>query len=293
MAKSVLDKVYFDRLTIRSIDQITNKWKALYIQDDDLLLSEDVESSLINIKHTLPLTASETAPFNYSYLHNQILRESILSTHKALAILRSIIRDISNGQLTYSEVSAYLVNMLLAKSICILLGVWYSHNPIRKIDSKNEYFIIDLFHKKINNLESRIFNIKDTQLSHKQFWTLFSNVLKNTTGPNINSGLLEFLNNNNHESFSKIRNYLQYSYINWIFDDLNEDTALEIDWFSNYAGNFTLDFSSFQNNANKLFSLELLQLNILLFKNIAIYEELIQHLNKFELMLEKYKNWMN
>lgn len=293
MAKSILEKVYFDRLTVRSIDQITNKWKALYIQDDDLLHSEDVENSLVNINQTLPQSVSETAPFNYLYLHNQILRESILSTQKALAILRSIIRDISNGQLTYSEVSAYLVNMLLAKSICILLGVWYSHNPIRITGNKNEYFIIDLFHKKSNSLESRIFNIGNTKLNHKQFWTLFSNILKNTTGSNINSGLVNFINNNNHENYSKIRNHLQYSYVNWIFDDLKDDTALEIDWFSNYEGNFTIDFSSFQNNANKLLSLELLGLNISLFKNIAIHEELKQQLRMLELMLEKYQNWMN
>ncbi len=293
MGRSILDQVYFDRLSTRSIDQISNKWKILYQQDENLLLADDVESSLIFIKNSLPSTVSETAPFTYQYLPNQILRESIISTYKALAILKSVIRDISNGQLTYSEVSAYLVNMLLAKSICTLLGVWYSHNPIRKVGNNEEYFIIDLFHKKGASLESRIFNIKQTQLSHKQFWTLFSNLLKNTHGENITAGLSAFLNSNDHHSYSKIRNYLQYSYVNWIFDDLTEDRILEIDWFSSYQGNFSLDFGAFENNANKLFSLELLQLNIVLYKNIAIYGEQVEHLTQFEAMLENYKNWMN
>lgn len=69
--------------------------------------------------------------------------------------------------------------MLLAKSISLILGVWYSHSPIRQSsNNKDEFFIIDLFHKRGNTYESRIFNIQNTRLNHSQFWKMFVVILK-------------------------------------------------------------------------------------------------------------------
>ncbi|RIW90103.1 hypothetical protein D3X35_10110, partial [Acinetobacter baumannii] len=211
MAKSIFDKSFIDRLTIRSTDQIFNQWKVNYRQDDYLLDNDSVETYLINISNTLPTSLSTTSPFVYAYLHNQVMREYIFSTYKALAILKSIIRDIKNGQQTYSEISSYLVNMLLAKSISLILGVWYSHSPIRQSsNNKDEFFIIDLFHKRGNTYESRIFNIQNTRLNHSQFWKMFVVILKNTTGMHISNNLSIFINNIDYNDFSLIRNFIQY-----------------------------------------------------------------------------------
>lgn len=293
MAKSNFEKIFIDRLTMRTTDQIIIHWKANYIQDDDLLLSEPLEETLKSIKSNLPSDVSQTSSFSSQYLFNQVMKEYIISTYKAFAILRSIVRDISHGQQTYSEISSYLVNMLLAKSICLLLGVWYSHNHIRLTNSNEEFFVIDLFHKKANSYESRIFNIKKTRLTHSQFWKMFLEILKNTSGTLISSRLSIFINNIDHNDFSLIRNHLQYSYINWIFEDLQSDDILETDWFTNYSYDFNLDFKILTNNSNKLLSLELIKFNSLLFKEIAVHDELKDHFNNFEEIASLFKNWMN
>ncbi|MFG4456715.1 hypothetical protein ACF0CT_03495, partial [Acinetobacter baumannii] len=63
MAKSIFDKSFIDRLTIRSTDQIFNQWKVNYRQDDYLLDNDSVETYLINISNTLPTSLSTTSPF--------------------------------------------------------------------------------------------------------------------------------------------------------------------------------------------------------------------------------------
>ncbi|MCJ1925171.1 hypothetical protein, partial [Acinetobacter baumannii] len=73
MAKSIFDKSFIDRLTIRSTDQIFNQWKVNYRQDDYLLDNDSVETYLINISNTLPTSLSTTSPFVYAYLHNQVM----------------------------------------------------------------------------------------------------------------------------------------------------------------------------------------------------------------------------
>ncbi|RIW98200.1 hypothetical protein D3X26_09295, partial [Acinetobacter baumannii] len=67
MAKSIFDKSFIDRLTIRSTDQIFNQWKVNYRQDDYLLDNDSVETYLINISNTLPTSLSTTSPFVYAY----------------------------------------------------------------------------------------------------------------------------------------------------------------------------------------------------------------------------------
>ncbi|MDP7796443.1 hypothetical protein, partial [Acinetobacter baumannii] len=63
--------------------------------------------------------------------------------------------------------------------------------------------------------------------------------------------------------------------------------------FTSYSHDLNLDFKNFSNNSNKLLSLELLKLNNLLFKEIAVYPELSEHLINFKEVAQQYDNWIN
>ena len=131
---------YLSRLPQRVTDNIFLIWRSKYQQDDNLLSMEDLENSLILNPAGLPSRQSETARFSSPLIYNQVMRECILCTHKSLAILRSIVRDLSSGQQTYSDVSAYLANMLMGRAICLFLGIWFSPCKVN-----NDYYLIDLF----------------------------------------------------------------------------------------------------------------------------------------------------
>lgn len=279
--------VYLSRLPQRVTDNIFLQWRSKYQQDDLLLDTEDLESSLSINPVGLPSRHSETARFTSPLVYNQVMRESILCSYKSIAILRSIIRDLSNGQQTYSDVSAYLANMLLGRAICLLLGVWFSPCKIN-----GDYYLIDLFFKKPTGYETRAFNLKNFRMNHEVLWKLFINLIKNTQGTYITPQISSFINSINPSDFASHRNHLQYSYHNWTFNDLIKDDEVECSWFTDYQFNLALDFQNFTSHANKLMLLELLGLFINLFSSIAVMPEQKEHLQVFQASLDNYKQWI-
>lgn len=278
---------YLSRLPQRVTDNIFLIWRSKYQQDDNLLSMEDLENSLILNPAGLPSRQSETARFSSPLIYNQVMRECILCTHKSLAILRSIVRDLSSGQQTYSDVSAYLANMLMGRAICLFLGIWFSPCKVN-----NDYYLIDLFFKKPTGYESRAFNIKNFRMNHEVLWRLFIELMKNTQGSHITPQIVSFISTVKPSDFALHRNHLQYSYHNWTFDDLCKDDEVGCDWFTDYQYNLALDFQNFSSHANKLLLLELLNFFIALFKPIAVMPELKHHLQLFEENLDSFKNWI-
>lgn len=279
--------VYLTRLPQRVTDNIFLQWKTKYQQDDALLETEDLENSLIINSVGLPSRQSETAKFTSPLVYNQVMRESILCAYKSIAILRSIIRDLSSGQQTYPDVSAYLANMLLGRAICLLLGVWFSPCKIN-----NDYYLIDLFFKKPTGYETRAFNLKSFRMNHEVLWKLFINLMKNTQGTYITPQITSFINSIKPSDFASHRNHLQYSYHNWTFDDLINDDEVDCSWFTDYQFNLALDFQNFTSHANKLMLLELLSFFIDLFSSIAVMPEQKIHLEVFKDSLSNYKQWI-
>jgi len=279
--------VYLNRLPQRVTDNIFQLWKSKYQQDDNLLETECIEISLATSTLGLPSRQSQTAKLSAPLLYNQVMRESILCAHKSTAILRSIIRDLSSGQQTYSDVSAYLANMLLGRAICLLLGVWFSPCKIN-----GDYYLIDLFFRKPTGYEVRAFNLKSFRMNHEILWKLFIELIKNTQGTHITHQITSFVTTIDPSDFAAHRNHLQYSYHNWTFDDLISDDEVSCEWFTDYKFNLALDFKNFSSSANKLMLLELLIFFINLYSSVAVMPEQKSHLSIFEDSLKNYKEWI-
>lgn len=157
-----------------------------------------------------------------------LVRESIYLAHKAGALFRSMDRDLCDGDISYPEVTAYNASFFLAKSICSLRGLWFTHNQIN-----NKYWLIDAYSditRKNPTGEIRAYEVGGRQIGHQETWGLLQRVFVNPKHLPVDQGLITTLRQYKPNQISKYRNHIQYRNSTWPHRDLHLDEKTPLDW---------------------------------------------------------------
>lgn len=163
-------------------------------------------------------------------LRTSLARESIYLAHKAGALFRSMDRDLSDGDISYPEVTAYNASFFLAKAICAIRGLWYTHQQIN-----NKFWLIDAYSdvtRKKQTGEIRAYEVGGQQIGHQQTWALLQRAFVNPKHIPVDSEFIAMLKGHQPNEIARIRNHIQYRNTIWPHDDLLVHQKVPVDWIS-------------------------------------------------------------
>lgn len=291
---------------------IRNQWIALYKEPSTLSneFGEDILLSEISLQEKLYADATKVFPLctkdhnitgSIINIHNVALADVTKIMYKAFAVSRSIARDMGNCQFTYSEVSSYIASLFFAKAIALMLGIWTSPDPIATTQSKKTmklYWAIDFFRKNEskNEYNTYLVNLEKQKTGHSNFWETFIYLIDELSLTNNKGEFFKKLKtaNINPKKIPSIRNKIQYSYGYWGDNDLTTDEELSIDWFEDYlqpSETIKIYFDDISTHPNKIFLLELMNIAVSFYSDIAVFDSLKQHSINFQDQKQQLLKW--
>lgn len=200
---------------------IKARWETFFDEYDEIGSppAQSVFDALQNESSALDMAGTEKSkPISIYGLETAAFREAVFLIHKACSLLRSVSSDVSRGQFTYSEVTAYTASFFLAKSICILSGVWVSPKGINGTN-----WVVDCMASDRSNYRTVAYQAGRSQIGHLEIWKLFKRVVDQCKSFPFDDEFQPTVKQLEDSSIARRRNYIQYWNTRWQFPDLHED----------------------------------------------------------------------
>jgi len=164
-------------------------------------------------------------PVSVDGIYQNVLRESIYLAHKSLVFLRGVDRDVNASQASHAEINAYTGSFMLAKAICMILGVWFSPRPILRCQ-----WIVDLFKIKKRDFVVNAIKCPGKQIGHKELWEIFMRLLRTLENHPLDDEFRVFALSLDSGDIAKTRNHVQYRSFSWVYDDLYLNNSFGSGW---------------------------------------------------------------
>lgn len=271
----------------KTIQYLSPLWTANINVFGDIESTECFYNVISTVSGQFPAsdTSNISIPGSYIYSMADILK----SAYKGAAVTRSMVRDMNNGQQSYSEISAYLGCMYFAKSIMLLHGFWLSSKIISSPSTaKPEYYAYDIFNQ-------RLYRLGKGAPSHKALWSFFCKILSQNDIQVHSIPLYNFVSNpiEDMHIVSANRNMLQYDYSFWIHEDLYADDCLEEAWIDDYLDNREngyIDIANDQDYSYKKLLIELISYTNIFLDKIQV-SDLDIHKKRLKDNYKALTNW--
>lgn len=281
---------------------LKNIWSSHLVDNNDAILVQDILESL---KDSLNLNKTEKErTLDEVTIPTAIINELNILIYKALVTGRSFLRDLSSGQHSYAEITAYNGCFFWARCILLILGVWISPKKVNE-----SYWIIDIYPEKVKTINSRFNFIKigNRQPGHIEIWLALKRIINSTTSKNlpVDTQFIAFINDIDESSIGFKRHNIQYSNNYWInIDDLKKDCIKvdDLSWVQEFDENIyaMLDLKECSSENSIIYFYLILARNFyFILKEIEselpeVFQieinEIIQSFEFIEILLEK--NWL-
>lgn len=277
----------------RNLDKVIEDWKSQININSDILNCDSICDKFPNLLSICDLTKSDLIHYN---IYDSYFHDIIECSNKALAIVRSIVRDLKEGQQSYAGVSSYIASRLMAQSLLLLFGIWFSPEEY----SEKNYYLMDIFSSKLvinSQAETNVYicDLKRSRIGHSNLWQVFHTIMITTSSPLIiDNATSLFFENLDLKAIPSQRDQIQYHYDGWTFSELDllKDDNIDIDWMAQCDHNFVINFDDIDSRPNIIFLYNLLNLFYKILTNLQnLNDELDDHIAKVSTHIDILKNW--